>query len=894
MNLYAKFEKEGSYLPLKTHLKDTACCAEYLYDYWLPVSVKNYLQRSLKLEDSQLKRFSILIAYLHDIGKATFIFQNKAWTVLQDPSAMLFQLCSINRETQKAVHHSTAGAGILNDRGFPSGITVIVGSHHGRWRGTSLKYYLESYAAPLIGTLNESERGLFFSDIWDEIINEALELTGFALSDLPNPQRSDQILLTGLLNMADWLASDQNLFPLYSPDTPALDETQRFARARENFQITEPWSSLHYLCDAENFQNTFNFQPRSIQNDVIKLLTSDDEIGLMIIEAPMGCGKTEAALYAAQHFAYTTEQGGLFYGLPTMATSNGLLGRISKWASAEAENGKLSLELVHSKTMFNESYQALRKNDFHDSDLVVSRWMEKRKLQLCPNFVLGTIDHLLYAALKHNHVMLDHIGMAGKVVILDEIHSFDAYTNQYLLRTLEWLGWYHAPVILLSATLTSSFRTQLVEAYLNGLSPSSKPDFSICRHQSYPAITFAKENEIQVITPDYQEPQKSILIKQFKDWSSIKENVTSRLADGGCAGIIVNTVRQAQDLYQEMEPLQQNGYRIHLLHSSFTDVDRAKKEAEIISILGKPEPGQETQARNNRNKVIVIGTQVLEQSLDIDFDWLITEICPVDLLFQRIGRLHRHDRERPAHFSTPECWIIGQNCEDLNSGTRHVYSDWLLMRTLDALKDKEHLILPSDIPLLIQAVYENEDTTNPSEKSAKDEYLSIQEDKISRAHAYLLSPPNQEQRNMRDLLNIRMDARGSLGDQAVRDGILSVEVILVGTDYQSLAYTSDKKPISLLEVPDSTVSRELLRSKIKLPSGIVKKYTLETILEELENKTSSTFRQWLNSKQIYGELVLPLDLEWKGKLDEWNIEYSFDTGLKFWKGDPNEESERIN
>lgn len=894
MKLYAKFEEDGSFLPLQLHLKDTLDVADYLVDHWLSDSVKNYLSELVDVSQDRLKRVIKFLAYVHDIGKATPYFQKDAWNALGDRDCdhPQYNLGSVLPATKKMLHHSTMGAAILKEFGFDDGIVVIVGSHHGRWRASVTSDYFEDYETFLTGVEDEEDEGIhedLFSPVWEKIVTEGLREAGLKKDEIPQLKRTAQILLTGFLNMADWLASDTKYFPLFAIQTNQ-DEVlkDRFKNAKEKFQITEPWKSHAYISDEEDFEQVFSFPPRSVQKNVIELLDEIDGPGLMIIEAPMGCGKTEAALYAVRSLAFRGDCGGMFFGLPTIATTNGILGRIYNWAQNEADDGKLSMQLVHGKTMFNEEYQSLKQKDFESEKLVVSDWMEKRKLRLCPNFVIGTIDSLLQSVLKHNHVMMDHIGMAGKVIVLDEIHSYDAYTNQYLTRCLEWLGWYRSPVILLSATLTPSLRKELIDAYTLGYKNLvSEEDINQkLADLSYPLVTFVSSKGIHTAKGIEQQPSKEIQIKQLEDWTSVTDAVQSRLQNGGCVGIIVNTVRKAQELYTQLKPLEKEGFKIKLFHSYFTDGDRESRESAILPILGKPENPQKVCPQ--RDKLIAIGTQVLEQSLDIDFDWMITQICPVDLLFQRIGRLHRHQRKHPESFENPECWIVGTDCQNLDSGTRRIYSDWLLEKTIKVMHGRNSLILPSDIPVLIREVYEDKTIENDFEQQAKNEYTKIAQTKKQNAEAWRLASPFPELKNMKELLSRMTDLKGNSG---VRDCGISIEVILIATDYREIAYTSEKEEISLLETPDYSGAKKLLRSKVKLPS-MLSEYHFQSVLEELERKTEECCGQWLRNKLIYGELILPLDLDWKGSLLDWDIKYSTETGLSCQKGgDDSEKSE---
>ena len=900
INLYAKYEPDGAWLPLETHLNDTAFAADYLYNYWLPDSTKEFLEKSLGLSSDEIGRFVIFLAKTHDIGKATLTFQTSAWKILGDSTIQDFDPIQPTPEDRKKLHHSTSGAAILKSQKVNDGVVTIIGSHHGRWRNDIDSEYLELESWYLAGCdedeLFESDR---FSSIWKKLIEFALNSTGFSIQDLPKPRRSAQILLIGLLNMADWLASNTRFFPLLAQSEQIAFEDlqedsqfqqQRNKKALRNFEITPPWEPSHYLNDESDFIRTFSFIPRSIQKDVIDILDEVDGDGLMIIEAPMGCGKTEAALYAAQILAYDCRSGGLFYGLPTVATSNGIMPRIIDWAEQEGHQNRHSFQLVHGKTMFNETYQDLRHNDFDENNLVVSHWMERRKLQLCPNFVIGTIDHLLRAVLKHSHIMLDHIGLAGKVVILDEIHSYDAYMNQYLYCALEWLSWYKVPVILLSATLPASLRKSLIEAYLKGkgetaVSPAESE--RLAKNISYPLVTFVNSETIKTRSSSGFSSQ-TIYLKHLRNWDGLKAALLEKMSSGGCCGIIVNTVRQAQILYENISSLKKDGFDVRLFHSRFTDSDRAKIENDLIRILGKPEKDKEIEQEHSRDKLIVIGTQVLEQSLDIDFDWMITEICPIDLLFQRIGRLHRHERRRPANLSEPCCWITGNELEQLNTGTRKIYTDWILQKTLRTINVNglEEFSLPSDIPLLVNAVYEDERPTTKEDRILQAEYENLISGKEEAAQAFLLAPPAPEGRSSKHLLANKGDS--ALFEQTVRDCGFTIEVILVTTDFCENAWSSTGAAFKLSEVPDHSSSMELLLSKIKLPFELAPGCNVKDAVSELENLTQKYFSQWLKSKLIYGELILPLDCRGIGRLRNYMIQYSSEKGLEIQKRDKNE------
>ena len=203
-----------------------------------------------------------------------------------------------------------------------------------------------------------------------------------------------------------------------------------------------------------------------------------DDPGLLIIEAPMGNGKTEASLLCAEVMAAKSGAGGVAYLLPTMATSNAMFSRVEEWLKTvpDSKGGSMeSMQLLHSKAALNPDYSKLRSwgstwmgdeaKANVEEGVVAHQWFAGKKRGLLSSFVVGTVDQLLMAALKVKHVQLRHLGLAGKVVVVDEVHAYDAYMNTYLDRILTWLGAYGVPTILLSATLPANRRDELIHAY---------------------------------------------------------------------------------------------------------------------------------------------------------------------------------------------------------------------------------------------------------------------------------------------------------------------------------------------------------------------------------------------------------------------------------------------
>ncbi len=365
----------------------------------------------------------------------------------------------------------------------------------------------------------------------------------------------------------------------------------------------------------------------------------------------MGEGKTEAALVAAELLARRFGAHGVFVGLPTQATTDAMFNRVKKWL-AEVQPGA-ALGLSHGKSVVNAEYAGLER--WHATEVGVdcgcdvyspSQWFTGRKRLLLSPHVVGTIDNILLAGAQVKHVALHHLAFAQKVVVLDEVHAADIYMSEFLERALEWLGASQVPVVLLSATLPASIRQRLIRAYTGQTHDVGN---------GYPQITIANSTTTTIYTPAAT-ATKTIQFEVLDEpglgaWdttsagNSVAALLNERLSDGGCALIIRNTVGRAQTLYARLQAAFPDD-QVLLLHSRFTAGDRAAHTEELLGLLGDTSKGA-----IRPHRVIVVATQVAEQSLDIDADLLVTDLCPIDLLLQRAGRLHRHtanDPLRPA------------------------------------------------------------------------------------------------------------------------------------------------------------------------------------------------------------------------------------------------------
>ena len=727
--------------------------------------------------------------------------------------------------------------------------------------------------------------------------------------------------------------------------------------------------------------------------------------GMMCIEAPMGQGKTEAGLIAAEFLAQATGRTGVAFAAPTQATSNALFDRVIEWVKyqtnvvAQEHCGSLephSMFLGHSKNRFNKSYEALSKADIFDessaskqennrktlrpgTSLARHSWLSGTKKGLLSSFVVCTIDQVLMTALQARHVMLRYLGLASKVIIIDEVHAYDAYMSRYLSAALYWLGQMNAPVILMSATLPSATRDDLMESYAKGLKVGTEPNkvtdsvsapqnndilarmmANLAKGQapSAPAVTENSSLDLDypvihtLTTEDNGSPKKwkveqpvdqtEIELKLIDDSPESVLNVLEPLAnDHGCAAVICNTVGRAQEMHAFLGERFGEEHVI-LTHSRFTATHRAEQEELLVSKLGKKahysKADEEDSSRPHR--LIVVGTQVIEQSLDLDFDVMITDFAPVDLVLQRMGRLHRHDSrsssERTPAYRMPVCYVRGVEtfgshvgAPDFPRGSKAVYEPMILLSSYAQLLphfDSEPIRIPADISPLVQKTYQENASAEIPEawsevyKNAKQEYEKGKEQAKARAKGYLLRAPQGEYTMadcMKSLLqsNDQRFSDEQIGEAKVRDTDASLEVIAIVVErnqpgnpksaiksYRLLPSINGTDEADSLrfeasadDPPTYWQSMQLAASSIRLPyqysdvpNHRIKggKLRFDAALDQLEKER---IENWQKSFMLEGQLILPFEEVEAGvysyELCDYELVYTTQLGLQSFKLD---------
>lgn len=906
-----KDENKGRYLwlPLTVHLEDTMNVSRWLFVNWLSESQRELCVQGLRgcgnREDVTTDLACDLAAFLggiHDIGKATPAFQTKKGfnnsPMLDDELLCKLEraefLGIVNADLPGSVYspHALAGEVILKKFRAKDDIGSIVGGHHGKPIDSLLELYDQgAYYAKNFFQSDDPSSPIYrkWYSAQKNIFEWALSENGFSCAeDLPEMSEPAQVIYEGLLIMADWIASNTEYFPLIDIDEDAPEDSS--SRFRSGLARWSKGKSLNInSCQGkyELFNKRFGsetkeFFPNAFQNAVYDTTDSIEEPGIMILEAPMGLGKTEAALAAAELFMAKTGSSGLFFGLPTQATSNGMFSRVESWLESFTEDHDVSqsLRLSHGKAALNDDMNKLRSYAKQinadgpiDEGVFVNEWFSGRKKAMLDDFVVGTVDGFLLSALKQKHLALRHLGFSKKVVIIDEVHAYDAYMQQYLERAIGWMGAYGVPVILVSATLPSEKRKSLVKAYLGGMGVNNRdicfPD-DLGSAENYPLITYTDGKEIKVRTDIPKTKEKKIRV-EITDESKLIGTISELLKNGGVLGIVVNTVKRAQE-FGRMCKAEFGDDSVEILHSSFIAIDRVKKETDLVNMIGKDGVRPE--------KKIVIGTQVIEQSLDIDFDVMITDLCPIDLLLQRAGRLHRHNIDRPVGLEEPVLCVMGTNRMLIfDRGSEMVYGNYLLIRTQCYLPDIIHI--PADIPVLIRKVYgEEEPALEPPlmevyEKSITRHRIEI-EKKEARAQVFRLDRPKQGKNLIGWLKNMDDPNTEETAVAQVRDVHETIEVIAVkksGTGYGTFNDGADISGI----VSEPGIAKELAKQTIRIPDHIVRKAGVADTIKALEEYNWLELREWQDQPWLKGELGIIIDengcFELNGKFLKYDNEY---------------------
>ncbi|MCZ7432309.1 type I-E CRISPR-associated protein Cse1/CasA [Streptomyces sp. WMMC1477] len=930
-------QKTHGWLPLWRHMADSEGVAEKLWEYWVPHAIKELVSETLPGGEEDAAKLVRFLAAAHDSGKASpaFACQVEHLADRMRANGLDMPLSKDYGLDRRLAPHGLVGQLLLQEwmenrfglaKRASGQFAVVAGGHHGappehqQIHDLQLRPHLMRHPGPSEEVWRQVQYELM--DGCADLAGVAERLPEWGNVRLPQPV---QVILTALVITSDWIASAPELFP-YDPESwqpvGPIGERRRLRAAWDGLDLPKPWApgipqeSTRELF-AKRFPKLRGAEVRPVQNEAVGLARSMPTAGLLMIEAPMGEGKTEAALAAAEVLAARTGAGGLVVALPTRATSDAMFSRLMAWVEQLPQgDGPRSVVLAHAKAALNGLWAGLlrqgrrsiaavdpdgeepvgevRGTRAQPAELHAHQWLRGRKKQLLASFAVGTIDQVLFAGLKSRHLALRHLAVAGKVVVIDEVHAYDAYMGRYLDRVLEWLAAYRVPVVLLSATLPSDRRRSLAAAYAG----AAGADVEVAA-DTYPLITAVAPHQptLTARPPSDSERRTEVLMERLDDdVTALADRLTEELAEGGCALVVRNTVDRVLEAAEVLRK-RFGDAAVTVAHSRFLAADRAAKDDELLRRFG-PEDCQ----RPRRH--VVVASQVVEQSLDVDFDLLVTDLAPVDLVLQRMGRLHRHPRRRPPRLVQARCLVTGVDWQTTPPspvrGSRAVYQgDHTLLRSLAVLGphlDGSPLRLPTDISPLVQRAYGQEEvgpeTWAEELNEAREEHLTLLSEKRRKAEGFLLDPVRRPGRPVYGWLEAHAgDADDSPAGRAqVRDSEQTLEVLVVQRRADGRLITvpwldgGEEGGRGGLELPtDFPPSRRaaeaVAASALTLPGRFSKEWLVDRTIDELERSLVPAW-QAKECPWLAGELLLVLDERCQTRLAGFDLTYSPADGLR--------------
>jgi CRISPR-associated endonuclease/helicase Cas3 len=723
---WGKARPEGDdgteYHPLVYHCLDVAAVAAAWWEE--DKALRDMFVRACNAEEHILKAYLLFFIALHDLGKFDVRFQLKAKELALSLSPLFSEADISNSRNFDhgrygrywfSQERNLYGFNTFDDTELFQWISAVCG-HHGRGFGTG-NYYSPSADEAVIEHDHTARKQWI-----EELKSLFLEPIGIhSLDYLPEPPA----LLAGFCSVCDWLGSNTDYFNLKSNADISIDEYFHGQRSialsalRASGMLGEPLrkGGMDIVYP--------DYHPRGIQHLVNQLPV---EPGLTLIEAPTGSGKTEAAIAYASRLLSDGLADSIVFALPTQATANAMLERLETAGKKLFPDG-VNVVLAHGKARFNSDFIKLKDaaigktaQGSEEAFAQCAQWLAtSRKRVFLGQIGVCTIDQVLLSVLPVRHHFVRAFGIRKSILIVDEIHAYDSYMNGLLDLVLEAQKKAGGSAILLSATLPSARRSQIVVKWGSIISDTESD-------MPYPLITHAG---IEVRNWESPEPAEERVIKvtaqpteDMLPDDALLDKVVEAATKGALVVIICNLVKDAQKVSQRLSQIvieKDISIEIDLFHSRFRFKDRQKIEGKVMERYGNGS----LRAKGR----ILVATQVVEQSLDLDFDWMITQLCPIDLLFQRLGRLYRHKLIRPQGFDDiPRCKVLVPS----GGGYGHhsaIYGDErVLWRTQKLLEKAESLVFPRAYRELIETVYAEEawpdeptDITAVHEKYRNDE-----------------------------------------------------------------------------------------------------------------------------------------------------------------------------
>ncbi|MFJ5677716.1 CRISPR-associated helicase Cas3' [Streptomyces sp. NPDC093097] len=771
----------GSHYPLVCHLVDTAVMADVLWDAYLSRSQRRVIAKALGVGLDAARRVVAFWAGLHDVGKAVPGWQAgrgdlaAALAGVGFPEVSEADAAALGRHeasSQLLVPSLLGGLGweVEGQRDRVAAVVagMVVGGHHGRFGEPTRA---DVVAGP-VGAFPGLGGGRWAGQ------REAMARVLAAVTGAPAVAGVGErvpagviTVVTGLVVLADWLVSQEDhLLARVDAAGQVVDAAAVHAWAAESRVhaqdlVADAGLVVPEVSEGESsFSGMFSYvpiaEPNQLQASIAEHLPRmlGGNPGLLLVTAPTGDGKTEAALFGASLLGRACGTHGVYVALPTMATTNQMHGRLKGWAQ---HNLPGAVTRLHGMEWMSDPETRVVHGD-EGVSVEATRWLrQSNRHGLLAHLNAGTIDQALLSVLPLGFGQLRHLGLSGKTLVIDEAHSYDAFTHALLLRLLEWCGAWQVPVVVLSATLTGESAAGLVNAYRSGAGYTrpervepAYPGWSFTDHKTgvthVPSVRVGtdrgRELRVEMVTTRGTGHRQRTVLAELEPL----------VREGGCAAVMCTTVAHAQATYQHLAAELEGTVDLHLLHARLPAHQREAYTAQAETAFGRVNKAATIRPKRG----IIVATQVIEQSLDLDFDLVISDLAPLALLLQRAGRAFRHGPEvwaqagltRPAWAGTdPRMAVLTPAGTDGDPNFApptwgSVYPSSLLQRTWELLDRRPGTLnIPGDVQALVNAVYDPEFTSsNPDALLAADRDRTT-DDTLRRALADLamIPPPRR-------------------------------------------------------------------------------------------------------------------------------------------------------
>lgn len=705
------------------HLIDVASVCEVLVNKGYFKNIASRFCKKAGVSEKDFKSYVTWCCAFHDIGKLHPDFQQN---ILENASydekgayeCMIQEHNLLNKSYEKC-RHEVVSSHFLKQHFVKNNLYC----DNSNPRRSKIEPHLED-ALQIVGMHHQGKDKNYAkkeNPLWEEarmfVYEKLSSIYPYKKVEFPREYRYAAFLLAlSIVNTSDFIGSKEDFFS-FNVNLPGEIDTYR-TKVKENaYNVLEKSGLLYHEGDSLNFEALFpNIkEKRPMQLEALESFDFvKNNARFVIVEDVCGSGKTESGLSLCN--AMSNSSHGLYAALPTHATSSAMLPRVRDYI--EAIGSPYKPELFTSKARYVENEPSLEQDE-------MDAWLNNNYHKMSYPYGVGTIDQLLRGVRKEKYGLIRLFGVLSKTVLLDEIHSYDSYMLRIIEMFLSYCNIFDTPVVMMSASLDKDTKKRLVKA-ISGL------DYEPL--DGYPLVTYGTNNEIiQKKIECWHEPyeRRYKMLPFLNDVGKIASHVCELSSQyGGCIGVVCNLVNDSILVYKKLKETLPKDVELILYHSKFYDSEKEAKTQEIIKKLGK-------NREHRPSKCVVVSTQILEQSIDIDFDILCTEISPIDSLIQRMGRLWRHSSKGTIRectkIDTP-LFVYSSKDDDYGKHSKFVYKGNVLKETNDVLCEKSSICIPNDIRKIVDKVYAStivENKGNYADQGNVSPYAPLANDKIS-------------------------------------------------------------------------------------------------------------------------------------------------------------------